>query len=203
MALSTIANLRSQLGIGARPNLFEVQLNWPSGLSQAAPTAILEQATYLCKSAAIPAFTIGVIEVPYRGGRRIKVPGDRSFGDWTATFISDDVHTLRGAFKSWLDYIELNDFNAELLRPDGSASFDYLMDLTVAHLKQDGSTSRWYKLFDCFPTDVSAVDLSFDSTDTLSEFTVTFQYHTMTASSTSEPASETEVDSASAVALAT
>lgn len=203
MALSTIANLRSQLGVGSRPNLFEVQLNWPSGLSQAAPTAVLEQATYLCKSAAIPAFTIGVIEVPYRGGRRIKVPGDRSFGDWTATFISDDVHTLRGAFKNWIDYIELNDFNTELLRPDGSEGFDYLMDLTVTHLKQDGSASRYYKLFDCFPTDVSAIDLSFDSTDTLSEFTVTFQYHTMTASSVSTPDSEAEVDSASAVTLAT
>jgi hypothetical protein len=203
MALSTIANLRSQLGIGSRPNLFEIEFHWPSALSQSAPSSILDQSLYLCKAAAIPAFTIGVIEVPYRGGRRIKVPGDRSFGDWTATFISDDVHALRGAFKAWLDYIELNDFNDEALRPSGGEGFDYLADLTVKHLKQNSDISRYYKLFDCFPTDVSAIDLSFDSTDTLSEFTVTFQYHTMTASSASTPDSETQVDSASAVSLAT
>lgn len=208
MALSTIANLRNQLGVGARPNLFQVNFTWPNDLSgSAGSSGNRTQATLLCKALSIPAFTVGVIEVPYRGGRRIKVPGDRSFGDWTATFISDDAQNLRNAFKTWIDYIENNNFNSSTLRPAGGYGFDYISDLTITHFKNgpdsNVKTTRSYILFDCFPTDVSAIDLAFDSTDTISEFTVTFQYHTMTAATNSTPISSTEVDSASAVSLAT
>ena len=37
------------------------------------------------------------------------------------------------------------------------------------------STLRNYKFFDVFPTEVSAIELSYDNTDQIEEFTVTFQ----------------------------
>ena len=50
-------------------------------------------------------------------------------------------------------------------------------------LNQKNEVTRTYKLNDAYPTDVGALDLSFDSTDTLSEFTVNFQYHYLQAAS--------------------
>ena len=54
--------------------------------------------TFLCRSAGIPASTIGTVEVPFRG-RVIKLPGDRTFESWTITVMADErwqsEHTLR------------------------------------------------------------------------------------------------------------
>lgn len=190
MALSTIENLKGALQVGARPNLFRVELALPSAISeiQSAQDGGVDRVNLLCKSAAIPGMTIGVIEVPFRGGRRVKVPGDRTFGDWTVTFISDNAHAIRAGFLVWLDFLSDSHFNNDASLRDGTfakgqiTGFNYSRDVLVKHLKQDGSVIRTYQLYDAFPTDVGAIDLSFDSTDSLSEFTVTFQYHWMNAS---------------------
>lgn len=185
MALATIENLKTTLGIGARPNLFRVGFTWPSTvttlLGTDTTTAIATKANYLCKAAAIPSFTVGVIEVPYRGGRRIKVPGDRTFGDWTVTFLADDSHSMRNSLNAWISYIKSNDYDSESLRPTTASGFDYMVDIDIYQLDSTGATTRHYRIFDAFPTDVGAIDLSFDSTDTISEFTATFQYHFLTA----------------------
>lgn len=185
MALATIENLKTTLGIGARPNLFRVGFTWPSTVTALIGTdttnAIATKANYLCKAAAIPSFTVGVIEVPYRGGRRIKVPGDRTFGDWTVTFLADDSHSMRNSLNAWISYIKSNDYDSESLRPTNASGFDYMVDIDIYQLDSKGATTRHYRIFDAFPTDVGAIDLSFDSTDTISEFTATFQYHYLTA----------------------
>lgn len=192
MALSTIENLKTTLGIGARPNLFQVVINYPADLS-AVKQAVGDKVDILCKGAAIPSMTLGVIEVPFRGGRRVKIPGDRTWGDWTATFISDNGHIVRGAMIVWTDFIKAHDYDINFF----GTNAPYYADILIKHLKQDGTVSRTYKLYDAFPTDVSAIDLSFDSTDTISEFTVTFQYHWMNAlMDNNEPLDSTEMDAA-------
>lgn len=201
MALSTIENLKTTLGIGARPNLFNVAINFPAGITEL-KQIVGDKIDILCKGAAIPSMTLGVIEVPFRGGRRVKIPGDRTWGDWTATFISDNGHLVRGAMVAWTDFIKAHDYDSNSFRNlsvTGGATGDapYYADILIKHLKQDGTVSRTYKLYDAFPTDVSAIDLSFDSTDTISEFTVTFQYHWMNAlMDDNEPLDSTEMNAA-------
>lgn len=182
MALTTIANIKETLSVGARPNLFSVSLLWPEGYELSGEMTV-DTANLLCKTAAIPGMTIGVIEVPFRAGRRIKVPGDRTFADWTVTFISDEAHALRDSFLQWAERIKTSDYNSDTLRAGDAAAFDYTASLSVTHLKSDGKPSRTYKLAEAFPTEVGAIELSYDSTDSLSEFSVTFQYHWMTAES--------------------
>ena len=179
MAFSSVANLKTALGLGARANLFEVVLTLPlftgntAGLAaKAAAEATTFDLNILVKAAQVPAFTVGVIEVPYKAGRRIKIPGDRTFADWTVTVINDEKHIARRAFTAWIDSISKGNYNAA----DKSSKTDYRTDLVVTQFKGSGNDVRSYKLHDAFPTDVSGVDLSMDSTDTLSEFTVTFQY---------------------------
>jgi hypothetical protein len=63
---------------------------------------------------------------------------------------------------------------------------DYMASATVTQLTRDSSSmtqtstkgvkdAKKYKFEDIFPTNISAIDLSFDSSDTIEEFTVEFQ----------------------------
>ena len=195
MAFQTIKELQLALGLGARSNLFNVSLLFPIG-GAINPTGAYEGPTtqpsdalnILVKAAQIPAFTVGTIEVPYKAGRRIKLPGDRTFADWTITVINDEDHVARRAFTAWINLISRGNYESATK----STAKDYYTDLTVSQLKGTGSVQRVYKLFDAFPTDVSGVDLSMDSTDTLSEFTVTFQYQYLVAGSEANTADATK-----------
>ena len=180
MAFASLTQLKTALtGRGARANLFEIEIGFPAAIaSTISSTDAKDKTKILCKAAAVPGFTVGTIEVPYRAGRRIKIPGDRTFADWTVTIINDEDHSLRQAFNAWINLISKGNYNSAT---KSSAISEYYQDITCNHLKADNTISRKYELNDAFPTDVSAIDLSFDSTDTLSEFTVNFQYHYLKA----------------------
>lgn len=184
MAVTLISDLKNAISNSARPNLFECEIQFPTNLASVgiASTEANDSFKFLCKAAAIPSMTIGVVEIPFRG-RRVKVPGDRVFDTWTATVMVDEQHFVRRAFKEWVNTISTFDYETEGNRPVGGSLDDYMADVIIRHFKQDGTTARTYKLFDAFPTDIDALDLSFDAGDTLSEFGVTFQYHYLTAKS--------------------
>ena len=206
MAFSSIANLKDTLGLGARANLFEVSLAFPIAVTGNATgawqgpdqtTITTTNVNILVKAAQVPAFTIGTIEVPYKAGRRIKIPGDRTFADWTVTVINDEQHVARRAFTAWIDMISKGNYNSATK----SSVKNYYRDLTVTQLKGSGNAVRVYKLLDAFPTDVSGVDLSMDSTDTLSEFTVNFQYQYLKAGTQTEvDASKSQIKQSAVVA---
>jgi len=178
MSFATLTQLKTALNRGARANLFEINIPFPSLIASTdLPTDATGTVKVLCKAAAVPGFTVGTIEVPFRAGRRIKIPGDRTFADWTVTIINDENHAIRRAFNAWVNLISKGNYDSQTK----ATVQDYYKDITCVHLKGDNSVSRQYRLNDAFPTDVSAIDLSFDSTDTLSEFTVNFQYHYLQA----------------------
>ena len=108
MAVTLISDLKEAISNSARPNLFECEIQFPTNLTSAgvSPTEANESFKFLCKAAAIPSMTIGVVEIPFRG-RRIKVPGDRIFDTWTATIMVDDNHFIRRAFKEWVNNINI------------------------------------------------------------------------------------------------
>jgi hypothetical protein len=172
----SIDTFREKLNGGSKANLFRMVID----LEESITGVDLTNFSVLCKSGAIPAFTLGVIEVPFRG-RRIKIPGDRTYGDWTATFVNDDSQNIRKSFDNWLNSI-VNVDGEQALR-DGTET--YRSTITINQLRPDGTIARIYQLYDAFPTDVSAIDLSYDTTDAIQEFTVTFQYHYLDVGSTS------------------
>ena len=53
---------------------------------------------------------------------------------------------------------------------------------SVEQLDRSGNTVRKYTLLNCFPKDVAAIDVGYDSVDTISEFGVTFGYTHFTLS---------------------
>ena len=176
MASSNVSSFIQRVGQGVKPNMFMVDVNFPGALGKNADD--LETTNIMCKSAALPGSNLGVIEVPFRG-RTVKIAGDRTFDTWTVTFFNDKDFKLRAFFEEWANKINSHEANtSELFVPNSSTG--YTADLKVKQLEKDdtttGSVLRQYTLFYCFPTNVSQIDLAYDSNDQIEEFTVEWQY---------------------------
>ena len=166
--LRTISDFKSRLsGGGARPNLFEVELAFPNAV--AIDNDVLQKSRFLVKAAALPASTIAPIDVPFRG-RILKIAGDRTFETWTITVLNDTDFSIRSAFEKWMNTINKMSDATGIVDPEA-----YQKDATVKQLDRDGSVLRSYKFWDIFPTNISTIDLSYETTDTLEEFTVELQ----------------------------
>ena len=181
LPLRKISDFKSKLtGGGARPNLFEVELAFPSAV--AIENDVLQKARFLVKAAALPSSTINPIEIPFRG-RILKIAGDRTFETWTITVINDVDFVIRSAFEKWMNVINKLDDATGLQNPD-----EYQKDAMVHQLDRDGGILRSYKFWDIFPTNLSAIDMSYETTDTLEEFTVEMQVHFWEAFKGASPA---------------
>jgi hypothetical protein len=174
-----INSFRESLNSGSKANLFRCELTGLPDFEDPENVFADDKFSFLCRSAAIPSYSLGVIEVPFRG-RRIKVPGDRVFTDWTVTVVNDENQGMRKAFDNWMKYI--NDPDGEEVIREDTAS--YRCNIKITHFKADGTISRVYLLADAFPVDVSAIELSYDAVDVIQDFSVTFQYHYMEAGGT-------------------
>ena len=180
MAINNVSRFLGSIGQGVKPNMFLVDVKFPDTLDK---TSEQELINVMCKSAALPGSNLGVIEVPFRG-RTVKIAGDRTFDTWTATFFNDKDFKLRSFFEQWANSINTHDDNtAPLFTPNKSAG--YMGELIVKQLEKDtsdgGSVLREYTLVHCFPTNVSPIDLAYDSNDQIEEFTVEWQYSYFTA----------------------
>ena len=171
-----LSNFISDIGQGVKPNMFIVDIAFPTEVSGADGDA--DMINLLCKSAALPASNLGVIEVPF-SGRTVKIAGDRTFDTWTATFVNDKEMKIRAYFEQWLATINSHETNnSPLFTPSETDGYTRL--LKVKQLEKNASESgevlRQYNLFYAFPTNVSQIDLAYDSNDQIEEFTVEFQY---------------------------
>ena len=167
----------SNAGGGARPALYKVAINYSPNNS----LSFTEDEALLVKGAALPASNIAPISVPFRG-RQLKIAGDRTFDEWTITVINDTDFAIRGSFERWMNSMSKVSDNAGNINPE-----DYTKDAFVYQLGRSAVDSasqssdqnmpilRTYKFYSVFPTNVSQIDLSYDSSDAVEEFTVTLQ----------------------------
>lgn len=165
MAILGVDDFKSKLvGGGARPNLFKATVNFPAFAG-----GEVELTSFLIKAATLPASTIGAINVPFRG-RQVIIAGDRTFEPWSITVINDNDFKVRNAFERWMNAINQHRNNTGLTNPA-----DYQADLSVAQLDKAGNEVKVYNFRGTFPTALSAIDLSYESTDAIEEFTVEMQ----------------------------
>ena len=165
------------IGGGARPNLFEVELTTlPAGISWDSTNF-----SYMCKAATLPASNIANIDIPFRG-RIFKVAGDRTIDPWTVTIINDEGFKLRNAFEEWADLIAKLDNNLGATDPEAymvSAKVYQLGRGSTPNSKSNSGTAnsvlKEYEFFKIWPSTVAAIDLCYESTDTIEEFTGDFQ----------------------------
>jgi hypothetical protein len=193
----SLSQFKSRLaGGGARPNLFEVSVpTFPSAIIDAWGSGDQsENGTFkfMCKAAQLPASTIAEVTVPFRG-RNLKVAGDRTFEPWTVTIINDEDFQLRTAFERWMNVLSKLDDATGVTNPSSYMTDAYVQQLgrgdrrfSTTNNGGQSSVLRTYKFYDIFPTEVSAIDLSYDTTNDYETFDVTFQVQYFTVGNSLE-----------------
>lgn len=174
--MATIDNFRSEFK-GVRANRFKVSGSFPSSINRRVDVNTFE---FYCKAASVPGSAIGVIPVGYKG-RPIKFSGERTYADWLISIYDSTNFNLRSAFEAWIEAMDgrsSHNVNYNVASGEGSTN-----TWTVEYMEQaSGSTStnstyrKKIKLVNCFPVDLSPIELSYDSPDTFAEFTVSLTY---------------------------
>ena len=185
--LRTITDFKTQLrGGGARPNLFEVDitnfgggtdgsgdLGFTSGLA-----GVQGDFNFFCKASAMPTQTIGSVDVPFRG-RILKVAGDRTFEPWSVTVINDESFGVRKAFERWGNKINALHSGTGEVSPEQYMGSGLIKQLGRSpagkNLEKTTQPLQTYIFQDIWPSEIGSIDLSYESSDALEEFTVTFQ----------------------------
>ena len=164
----------------ARPNLFQVDLAFPTDILQGAD--LIDLGKFTVRAANLPSSQVGVIEVPFRG-RVLKIAGDRTFEPWTITVMNDSAFVLRSAFELWASSIQA--YNENFTSASGLGDADdatgYFSDMKVHQLARDIKNGekpkvlKSYKFYNIFPSAIAAIDLDYGNNDAIEEFTVEMQ----------------------------
>jgi|TARA_B100001778_G_scaffold26350_1_gene19323 hypothetical protein len=182
--LRTITDFKTQLrGGGARPNLFEVDItNFGGGTDGSGDLGFGEDVQtdfrFFCKASAMPTQTIGSVDVPFRG-RILKVAGDRTFEPWSVTVINDESFGVRKAFERWGNKINALHSGTGEVSPEQYMGSGLIKQLgrspAGGNLEKTTQPLQTYIFQDIWPSEIGSIDLSYESSDALEEFTVTFQ----------------------------
>ncbi len=158
---------------GARPNLFQVTLQFPSGIIPGNALAASRQLQFLCRTSQLPGTTIGQVPIQYFG-REVKIAGNQTFQDWTLTVMNDEDFVTRNAFEQWM--ASLNSHTTNLRSGNARSSLTYGVDAIVDQYGKTGDIIKTYKFVGLWPVDLSPIDLDWGSNDTIEEYTITLAY---------------------------
>ena len=172
--MTTISSFKSQMqGGGSRSSQYRVDLTFPAFVGASA-SAAGPAAQILCRATSLPATTVEDITAMYRG-RPVHFAGERVFQPWTVTMYNDTNFVIRNAMEKWsngaLNYSATNG----IMRPA-----DYQVDMAVHQLDRNDRIIKTYKFYDSYPTDISAIALSYDDNNTIETFDITFVFNYFT-----------------------
>ena len=165
-----ISTFKTAFDGGTRPNRFEIMIPAPNDLP--------DVDSVLVKAGSMPPETVGIINIPYRG-RLVKFPGDRTYAEWTVTVIDTAEPNNRSMFEMWHEQFNQHVSNAvdstDILTGTNTT---YFKEVTVQQVDMTGTPikERLIKLINCWPVAVGAINLSYDTADTLVEYSITFAY---------------------------
>lgn len=154
----SIEDFKSALTNGYRPNLYQMEI-----------LGMPEKFVFLCKATQIPGKNIGIVEAPYLG-MKAKLAGDVTFEDLTVTVIMDNDFAVRNGLEIWMETIRANEAAI------GLESALYKRTGNVVALDNEGEEIAEYTFIGIWPSSIAPVDLSYETNDTLAEYTITFSY---------------------------
>lgn len=167
--MADITGFRASISQGLiRPNQFRVELNFPSFVTGGTAASTLGQ--FHCRSASLPASTIGHIPVFYQG-RAVNVGAEREFQPWQVTVYNENF-LVRDALTRWSHGINNINNNTGIVQPAL-----YQTDMTIHQLGRNGEILKTVKLIDAMPIQVSPIELDFENNNTVSQFGVVFVYN--------------------------
>ena len=180
MAFNVTEFRANLIGDGARPNLFQVTMTFPTYTNDSVSSG--QALTFLCKTAQLPGSTVGTVPL-YYFGRELKFAGNRNFADWTITIINDENFKVRKAFESWMNGI--NSHGTNVRNNNAATPTGYSVDAKVDQYDKAGTIIKSYKFVGAFPVDLSPIDLDWGANDSIEEFTATLAYQWWESDTTS------------------
>lgn len=164
---------QAMAGGGARPTLYFVQVLPPTGLlGNEVATDGSNFISFMAQTTSIPSGTIGMIEVPYMG-RKVKMAGDRTYEDWNTTIVNDEGFTVRNYIEDWQELI-----NGPISNVTSANSYaEYTSVAHVVHLSKSGQKIAEYAMQDCWPSTLAAIELGWETNDSLETFDVTWTFN--------------------------
>ena len=164
-------------GSGARANLLEI--SFADDAKVAFPSV-----KFLAKAGQIPGSTISILPINH-GGRVLKIPGLRTFDDWTCTIINDDEMKIRRGLIDWMVTLSgglkgerAKDHTAVVgngIRLDGGTTGYTTQNITIKQFDSSGVEVQKYTMVKAWPNAIADVPLDW-STDGIQEYTVTWSY---------------------------
>ena len=115
---------------GAAPNLFEVDIVWPWTSST--------RTNYNIKTTFLPASISTSATVNYLG-RVFKFAGERTYPQWTCTFLNDEDFKLRNALERWTDYITGHVKLGRTSTPTGDEALNYQSSASLTQFSKNGN----------------------------------------------------------------
>lgn len=159
---------------GARPTLFRVTMSFPTYVPDSTGTTL--KAAFTIKAAQLPASNVGMIEAPYFG-RVAKMPGDRTFEDWTGTIINDEDFKVRNGLELWHNGMnKINQGTNSLRDLNIDDLTGYVQDVKIEQFGKGGNIVKTYILKNAWPINIGPIQLGWENRDQIEEFDVTFAY---------------------------
>lgn len=143
---------------GVRPSKYKMEI-----------FGLPEKLAFLCKTSQLPGKTTGIIELPFMG-RKIKLGGDPVYPDLTTTIMLDTDFSVRNEIESWGNSINAQD------EVSGDEPSLYKQTGSIIQLNHKGVEIAQYDLIGVWPSDIGPVELGFENTDQIAEYTVTWTY---------------------------
>jgi len=167
----SIEGYKAMFGNVARPTLFLVTLQFPTGTPL--------NHSFHCKGASIPTKSNGGFAMSFMG-RKVQIPGDPDYEDWTVHVYNDIGYTIRRKLEEWGELINNTKQNIGF-----SLLQEVKRDLLVVQLGSKQEILKSYTIVGAYPQNCGdVINLSWDTTDTPEEYSVTFKYDYWTSDTT-------------------
>tara|TARA_Y100000034_G_C6872079_1_gene398314 strand:+ start:254 stop:856 length:603 start_codon:yes stop_codon:yes gene_type:complete len=161
---------------GARASLFRIHVPMPAMVLGAHSPFSSMKLALNAKTTTIPTGTIEPVEVPYFG-RIFKMPGGRTFDEWTTTITNDEDFAVRDMIEQWMNAINDHSSNRASMQTSIMPGANYAVDAMVQQYGKDGILLRTYDMKGCWPSTVGEISLDWSEASTIEEFEVTWQFN--------------------------
>lgn len=136
------------------------------------------------KTTSFPGKAHTPINMKYRG-RTVPIRGQSKYTNtWDCTFYLTENHSLKHAFELWMEALDETKNFTEIGKTKGLESLQkshnsnkFYRDINIYQLdfEENGHTSK-YTINNAFPTNISAINVTYEGSAKVMEFTVTFSY---------------------------
>jgi hypothetical protein len=171
----SISDFRNNVGALARPNLWRAEIDTnQAGGAAAAPSTF----SFRCEKTIAPGRTLATVD-DIGFGPALKLPYETTYEDLDVTVICAQDMAERKFFEGWMDNIVYTKSSGSSGKP-GLIRFykDYAEGnyLTIYQMNEVGKDIFKHKLINVYPIRLSAMNLSWEETNTYQRFDVTFAY---------------------------